>query len=72
MLAERLGVGEALIEAQLAHSVPDALGRAYNRTESLEQRWHMMQVWADYIDGLRLDVAILKCCQGGCGSRVKT
>ena len=38
MLAERLGVDEAIIEAQLAHAVPDALGRAYNRTEFLAQR----------------------------------
>lgn len=53
MLAERLGVDEAIIEAQLAHSVPDALGRAYNRTEFLAQRRAMMQQWADYLDLLR-------------------
>ena len=53
MLAERLGVDEAIIEAQLAHAVPDALGRAYNRTEFLTQRRAMMQQWADYLDRLR-------------------
>ena len=53
MLAERLGVAEAVIEAQLAHSVPDSLGRAYNRTEFIEQRRQMMQTWADYLDKLR-------------------
>ena len=53
MLAERLGVDVAVIEAQLAHSVPDALGRAYNRTEFAEQRRTMMQTWADYLDRLR-------------------
>jgi integrase len=53
MLAERLGVDEAIIEAQLAHAVPDALGRAYNRTEFLAQRRAMMQQWADYLDLLR-------------------
>lgn len=53
MLAERLGVDEAVIEAQLAHSVRDSLGRAYNRTEFLEQRRTMMQTWADYLDRLR-------------------
>jgi integrase len=53
MLAERLGVDEAVIEAQLAHSVRDSLGRAYNRTEFLDQRRTMMQTWADYLDRLR-------------------
>jgi integrase len=58
MLAERLGVDEAIIEAQLAHSVPDALGRAYNRTEFLAQRRAMMQQWADYLDLLRRGKAV--------------
>ncbi len=53
MLAERLGVDESVIEAQLAHSVKDSLGRAYNRTEFVEQRRKMMQTWADYLDRLR-------------------
>lgn len=53
MLAERLGVAESVIEAQLAHAVPDTLGRAYNRTAFTEQRRTMMQTWADYLDRLR-------------------
>lgn len=53
MLAERLSVAESVIEAQLAHAVPDSLGRAYNRTEFAEQRRTMMQTWADYLDRLR-------------------
>ena len=53
MLHERLNVAPEVIEAQLAHAVPDALGRAYNRTEFLEQRRAMMQTWADYLDRLR-------------------
>ncbi|MES2714218.1 MAG: integrase arm-type DNA-binding domain-containing protein [Pseudomonadota bacterium] len=53
MLAERLSVPDAVIEAQLAHNVRDSLGRAYNRTEFLEQRRKMMQTWADYLDRLR-------------------
>jgi integrase len=53
MLAERLGVDVDVIEAQLAHSVKDSLGRAYNRTQYLEQRRAMMQTWADYLDRLR-------------------
>lgn len=54
MLAERLGVDEAVIEAQLGHAVRDALGRAYNRTEFVDQRRTMMQTWADYLDKLRV------------------
>jgi integrase len=53
MLAERLGVAETVSEAQLAHSVKDSLGRAYNRTEFAEQRRAMMQAWADFLDQLR-------------------
>ncbi len=41
------------IEAQLAHTVRDSLGRAYNRTEFVEQRREMLQTWADYLDPLR-------------------
>ncbi len=53
ILDERLHVDRAIIEAQLAHSVADSLGRAYNRTEFLEQRAVMMQKWADYLDSLK-------------------
>lgn len=55
MLHERLGFSPEIIEAQLAHSVRDSLGRAYNRTEFTEQRRAMLQAWADYLDQLRLD-----------------
>jgi integrase len=53
MLHERLGFDPDVIEAQLAHAVRDTLGRAYNRTEFVEQRRKMMQAWADYLDKLR-------------------
>jgi integrase len=53
MLHERLGFDPDVIEAQLAHSVRDSLGRAYNRTEFVEQRRKMLQAWADYLDKLR-------------------
>ncbi|MDC1101384.1 integrase arm-type DNA-binding domain-containing protein [Pseudomonadales bacterium] len=43
------------IEHQLAHSVKDANGRAYNRTAHLPGRRKMMQDWADYLDQLRTD-----------------
>lgn len=53
MLDEVLGIAPAVIEAQLAHSVKDSLGSAYNRTEFMGQRKNMMQLWADHLDGLR-------------------
>lgn len=59
MLAERLGVVESVIEAQLAHSVKDSLGRAYNRTEFMDQRRTMMQAWADYLDRLRIGATVV-------------
>lgn len=53
VLEENLKFPAHLIEAQLAHSVRDANGRAYNRTTHLEERKKMMQEWADYLDALR-------------------
>ncbi len=53
MLHERLGYSPDVIEAQLAHTVRDSLGRAYNRTEFVDQRREMLQTWADYLDQLR-------------------
>lgn len=53
LLDEALGFPPHLIEHQLAHTVKDALGRAYNRTKHLPERREMMQKWADYLDGLR-------------------
>jgi hypothetical protein len=47
-----LGVRPDFIEHQLAHTVRDPLGRAYNRTTHLSERPDMMQRWADYLDGL--------------------
>jgi integrase len=59
LLAERLGVDEAVIEAQLAHAVRDSLGRAYNRTQFMEQRRRMLQQWADYLDQLRQGAEVI-------------
>lgn len=53
MLDEQLEVDILVIEAQLAHAVKDANGRAYNRTKYLKQRTEMMQLWADYTDSLK-------------------
>jgi hypothetical protein len=60
MLAERLNFAPEVIEAQLAHAVPDTLGRAYNRTQYLDQRKDMMQAWADYLDCLKAGAEVLE------------
>jgi len=57
--AERLGIAPEVIEAQLAHAVGDALGRAYNRTGYLNQRRDMMGKWADYLDQLRRGAQVI-------------
>jgi len=54
ILDEVLNFRVDVIEHQLAHAVRDANGRAYNRTAHLEARRKMMQDWADYLDGLKI------------------
>lgn len=55
ILHEQLGFDRDVIEHQLAHRVPDALGAAYNRTKFLKERRVMMQRWADYLDQIKAD-----------------
>jgi integrase len=59
ILHERLNIDPYIIEHQLAHKVPDALGAAYNRTKFIEQRKIMMQAWADYLDELKAGAKII-------------
>lgn len=60
MIDERLSIAPEVIEAQLAHAVGDALGRAYNRTSYLEQRRDMMTKWADYLERLREGAQVIR------------
>jgi integrase len=53
VLDEVLKFPAHLVEAQLAHAVRDANGRAYNRTTHIAERRVMMQQWANYLDALR-------------------
>jgi len=53
LLAEELNYPPEVIEHQLAHKVPDALGTAYNRTKFLKPRVEIMKAWADYLDRLK-------------------
>jgi integrase len=53
LLDEKLVFPPHFIEHQLAHSVRDANGRAYNRTTFLPERRSMMETWANYLDELK-------------------
>jgi len=59
ILDKVLGVRPDFIEHQLAHAVKDPNGRAYNRTAHLAERRKMMQLWADYLDGLKAGAKVL-------------
>ncbi|RRA23361.1 DUF4102 domain-containing protein [Burkholderia cepacia] len=59
ILHERLRFPSEVIEHQLAHKVPDALGTAYNRTKFIDDRVLMMQKWADYLEQLKAGAEIL-------------
>jgi len=55
VLQERIDI----IEAQLAHQVKDALGRAYNRTQFLKERRELMNRWGAYLDGLKVGAKVI-------------
>jgi len=59
LMDEVLEVRVDLIEHQLAHTVKDPNGRAYNRTAHLPARRKMMQEWADYLDKLRVGADVI-------------
>jgi integrase len=59
ILDEVLQVRPDYIEHQLAHAVRDPNGRAYNRTAHLAERKKMMQLWADYLDGLKAGAKVI-------------
>ena len=60
LLAEELNIDPLVIEAQLAHAVKDANGRAYNRTQYMKHRAGMMQQWADYLDKLATGADVIQ------------
>lgn len=49
-----------VIEAQLAHTGQITHGGAYDRATHLEERTPMIQVWADYLDTLRLGGEVIQ------------
>jgi integrase len=52
MLVDQLNINWQVIEANLAHAKKDANGTSYNRTQYINQRFIMIQQWADYLDKL--------------------
>jgi hypothetical protein len=54
MLVDQLDLDPLSIEANLAHAVKDANGRSYNQTQYLSKRFQQVQLWANYLDKLRL------------------
>ena len=48
-----LGFNADAIELQLSHTEKNKVRAAYNRSDYMEERIEMMQVWADYLDELR-------------------
>lgn len=64
ILHEELHQKPEVIEHQLAHSVPDTLGAAYNRTRFIKERVAMMQVWADYLDKLKAGAVVISLRRG--------
>ena len=60
IMDEVLGERVDLIEHQLAHTVKDPNGRAYNRTAHLPARRVMMQNWANYLDKLRVGADVIQ------------
>jgi integrase len=59
LMVERMGMTDGVLEAQLSHGKSGPLGMAYDRAEFMEQRRHMMQAWADYLDTLRDGAQVL-------------
>lgn len=62
ILHEELHQKPEVIEHQLAHAVPDNLGSAYNRTKFINERRAMMQIWADYLDKLKVGATVVPLC----------
>ena len=60
ILHEELGIDREVIEHQLAHAVPDALGTAYNRTKFIKDRRRMMDLWAEYLGRLKAGAEVVE------------
>ena len=57
--AEVLGFRPDLLEHQLAHTVKNPLGRAYDRTSYADERRQLMQTWSDYLENLKANPKVV-------------
>ncbi|SAI65487.1 phage-related integrase [Bordetella ansorpii] len=55
---ERLKIDVDILEAQLAHAKKDDVQAAYDRTQFLDERRTVMQMWADYLDEKMQEAAV--------------
>ena len=53
------------IERQLAHAERNSVRAAYNYAEFMPERTKMMQVWADYLDGLKAGAKVIPLKRAG-------
>lgn len=51
-IREKLEYDSEVIERQLAHAPNTSLGRAYDRTQFIDQRIRMMEDWAQFLDDM--------------------
>jgi integrase len=60
ILRQVLKYPKDVIEAQLAHTGQITHGGAYDRATHVEERTDMLQVWADYLDKLRMGADVIQ------------
>jgi len=59
MIRQELHIEAEYIELQLAHATKSPNGTAYDRVSFLPERRKMMQLWADYLDGLKQGAKVI-------------
>lgn len=70
-LLNEMGFNPDAIERQLGHKQPGVRG-VYNKAQYLPERRKMMQVWADYLDGLRDGKKSRRAAHGAASVRERT
>jgi len=58
-ILNEMGHPPDVIERQLAHVERNKVRAAYNRAQYLPERRKLMQVWADYLDGLKAGAKVI-------------
>ena len=54
-VAERTNFDGDMAEIALFHKVGNKVQQAYDRSEMIEKRRHMMAVWSDFLEGVEPD-----------------